>query len=112
MKLVVIILFSSPLTEALTCYGQNGQAIGAGNGWDSGYANNICNASAAISACCSTLDLCLSNGLCVDTGTDNALAVEGCTDQNWGPPCVHVCLGKTLLCRMPPIKRKTLIMSR
>ncbi|KAK0701726.1 hypothetical protein B0T26DRAFT_528423 [Lasiosphaeria miniovina] len=45
-----------------------------------------------ISPCCASGDLCLSNGLCLDTGSDNGFTTQGCTDQDWGSPCVSNCV--------------------
>ena len=50
-----------------------------------------CNASATVSTCCSTIDYCLSNGICFQAGENNLLATQGCTDPNWGAPCHAFC---------------------
>ncbi|KAK0726698.1 hypothetical protein B0T26DRAFT_671466 [Lasiosphaeria miniovina] len=32
--------------------------------------------------CCGTVDLCLSNGLCLNLGADNEFTAQGCTNQH------------------------------
>ena len=46
-----------------------------------------CDPGSEVSTCCSTVDFCLSNGLCMDAGGNNGLTIQGCTAQNWGSPC-------------------------
>lgn len=50
-----------------------------------------CNSSAEVSTCCSYVDYCLSNGLCLDDGANNAMTQQGCTDPNWDSPCHTFC---------------------
>lgn len=71
------------------CYRVNGKL------WDSSSAANgisppkVCNPDAAASHCCSSGDLCLDNGLCLDFGWDRLLTAQGCTDRSWpGHACV------------------------
>ncbi|KAJ4159482.1 uncharacterized protein LMH87_008382 [Akanthomyces muscarius] len=68
---------------AATCYSYEGKELSA----------YPCNATAKISPCCGSDDLCLSNGLCLNAGGNNAFAQQGCTDRDWGAPCHKYCTG-------------------
>ena len=59
-----------------------------------------CNLDAAISPCCNDVDFCMSNGLCLNGGSDNAFTLQGCTDPSWRAPCAKICDG--------PMRRWTL----
>ncbi|KAH8881898.1 hypothetical protein GQ53DRAFT_754038 [Thozetella sp. PMI_491] len=54
-----------------------------------------CNPNDKISPCCSISDVCLSNGLCLDLGSDNSFTTQGCTDQSWASPCISNCKAST-----------------
>lgn len=64
--------------------------------WPSGIAASTffpCEPSQPNSACCSTSDYCLSNGLCFDAGANNVLTRQTCTDQTWSDnACPKYCL--------------------
>src|ERR1700733_9076415 len=68
--------------EAQACYSTDGSL-----------ATNMypCFPDRPISQCCTNVDYCLSNGLCMDAGGDNDITVEGCTDQEWSAPCNTYC---------------------
>jgi hypothetical protein len=83
------------VTAAVTCYDPNGKPL-TGAGWEN-YTNVVCDTTAAVSICCSPNDNCLSNGLCFNTGADNYLSFQGCTDPNWGAPCHKFCSGAVTL---------------
>lgn len=60
--------------SAQTCYYPDGsEATG----------NRPCNTSTTYSACCSTTDYCLTNGLCFDAGSNNYMTRDSCTDSSW-----------------------------
>ena len=61
-------------TSAQTCYYPDG-SVAAGN--------RPCNTTTTYSACCSTVDYCLTNGLCFDAGGNNHISRESCTDRSW-----------------------------
>ncbi|KAM7210031.1 hypothetical protein V8F06_014588, partial [Rhypophila decipiens] len=65
---------------AATCYNLQGDEI-------SNTDFIPCDADKPITHCCSSHDLCVENGLCLDNGGDGRITVQGCTDPNWGPPC-------------------------
>lgn len=90
------LLHVASLSFAATCYRNDGTPM-KGTGWDADYANNVCNPVATTSHCCSTSDMCLSNGLCMDLGGGNGLEIQGCTDQGWGSPCQNACAGMVSL---------------
>lgn len=68
---------------AAKCYSYEGNEIGA----------YPCNTTAEISPCCGSNDFCLSNGLCLNAGGNNAFTQQGCTDKAWGDPCRKYCAG-------------------
>ncbi|KAI9869303.1 MAG: hypothetical protein M1813_000092 [Trichoglossum hirsutum] len=75
-----------PSASAQTCYGVGGSiALGA----------TPCNPSSSThSACCHNVDYCLTNGLCFDSGGDNLLSRQSCTDQSWNSQaCPQYCMG-------------------
>ncbi|KAH8898230.1 hypothetical protein GQ53DRAFT_625138, partial [Thozetella sp. PMI_491] len=52
-----------------------------------------CDSSGGIVPCCSANDFCLSNGLCLDGGGNNAFTQQGCTSDSWEAPCRKYCSG-------------------
>lgn len=61
-------------TSAQTCYYPDGSEAAG---------NRPCNTSTTYSACCSTTDYCLTNGLCFDAGGNNYMTRDSCTDSSW-----------------------------
>ena len=45
-----------------------------------------CNANASNSTCCGGVNFCLSNGLCLDGGSNNFFSIQGCTGPSWNAP--------------------------
>ena len=74
-----------------TCYNPDGQAMipqDTLNQWV------VCNPSDQISTCCKVADYCMSNGLCFDAGSHNAMSIQGCTDPAWQGSCRRYCTSK------------------
>lgn len=73
-----------------------------------------CDATAEVSPCCSGLDFCLSNGLCLDAGSNNGFTQQGCTSKGWDFPCRQYCpnsAGKAGTFRlMLPLARLTFLL--
>lgn len=70
-----------PLTSA-TCYDRSGNVRSQ---W------LPCDPNASTSTCCSSNDFCMSNGLCLNAGGNQAYTQQGCTDNKWGLPCNFYC---------------------
>lgn len=71
-------------TAATNCYAPNGGLIDF-------FTYLPCNESGS-GPCCSNADMCLSNGLCFDSGADNIMAQAGCTDPGFNAAgCVIIC---------------------
>src|SRR5271163_1161607 len=71
-------------TAATNCYAPNGGLIDF-------FTYLPCNGSGS-GPCCSNADMCLSNGLCFDSGADNIMAQAGCTDPGFNAAgCVIIC---------------------
>jgi hypothetical protein len=88
---IIAVTVLASLTLATTCYDYSG------NPQTSSFFNtSACDPSAATSSCCDWADFCLSNGLCFDAGSNNLLAVQGCTDPSWDSPCHNYCKGSSL----------------
>jgi hypothetical protein len=86
MPTIALISFALIPIVSATCYYTDGSIATAFN-------QTACDPSALVSACCDPVDYCLSNGLCFDAGSNNLLAVEGCTDPHWSAPCHAYCPG-------------------
>ncbi|KAJ6784698.1 hypothetical protein PWT90_00441 [Aphanocladium album] len=83
---------------AATCYSYEGKALPM----------SPCDGSGSISPCCGDNDFCLSNGLCLNAGGNNAYSQQGCTDKDWKPPCKKHCPGNVgkfgmKFCLMVPV---------
>lgn len=94
IRLGTIILSSllSTISNAAICYNAAGVA------WTLNSQYPIdpwvpCDPEAEVSACCSSGDYCMSNGLCMDSGSNNCLTQQGCTDSGWSTPCNNYCSG-------------------
>jgi len=75
--------------HAKICYRQDGTAQDPTHDWQ------VCFPDAEVSHCCSTVDYCADNGLCINAGvSNNHITVQGCTDVNWGKPCQRRCQDK------------------
>jgi hypothetical protein len=71
-------------TAATNCYAPNGGLIDF-------FTYLACSESGS-GPCCSNADMCLSNGLCFDSGADNIMAQAGCTDSGFNAAgCVIIC---------------------
>lgn len=79
------LLLLSTTRAAATCYSYEGKELDM----------YPCDATAKISPCCGSNDYCLSNGLCLNAGGNNAYTQQGCTDKGWGFPCQKYCPGST-----------------
>lgn len=52
-----------------------------------------CDPDADTSLCCGAADYCLGSVMCLDTGSDNRLSLQGCTNSSWPDACNPVCPG-------------------
>ncbi|KAK0704466.1 hypothetical protein B0H67DRAFT_350426 [Lasiosphaeris hirsuta] len=76
------------IAESANCYKVDGKLQDTKYGW------KPCNPDAAASPCCSAIDYCLDNGLCLNAGVvNNYITVQGCTDPTWGGSCRKYCAG-------------------
>ncbi len=82
--LVLLALLSTTSRASPTCYDVNGQV-----------ASYLlpCNVTGGTNICCSPEHVCTNKGVCLHTG-GMMLGVYGCTDPNWGSPCLRVCTGE------------------
>ncbi|KAH7024605.1 uncharacterized protein B0I36DRAFT_163120 [Microdochium trichocladiopsis] len=65
-----------------------------------------CNPDQPTSSCCSSSDFCMSNGLCLNAGGNQAYTQQGCTDKKWGPPCTFYCRESFCIFSPPPLGSK------
>ncbi|KND91078.1 hypothetical protein TOPH_04344 [Tolypocladium ophioglossoides CBS 100239] len=86
LTLLLISLWADWTQSAATCYDLAGKV---------NTALYPCDTSADVSPCCGPVDFCLSNGLCLDAGSNNGLTQQGCTSQDWHSPCAKHCPGTT-----------------
>lgn len=82
LLLYALLLSSVMLRAAATCYDYDGKEM-----------KDVfpCDATADVSQCCSKNDFCLSNGLCLDAGSNNGFTQQGCTSKGWDFPCQKYC---------------------
>ncbi|KAK1811679.1 hypothetical protein LTR12_013941 [Friedmanniomyces endolithicus] len=82
--LPILLLHALTLTNAQTCYFTDGIAAVD----DTPCLDTI--PAGRASPCCSRLDICLTNGYCLNAGT--TFNRGSCTDQTWNSPdCTHQC---------------------
>ncbi|KAK5657403.1 hypothetical protein OQA88_2973 [Cercophora sp. LCS_1] len=90
MRLLAVLsaLGLARVAESANCYKVDGKLQSAQYGW------KACKPEAASSPCCSGIDYCLDNGLCLNAGVvNNIITVQGCTDPSWGGDCRKYCPG-------------------
>lgn len=75
-------------TQASNCYRVDGELQDSKYGWVP------CSPDRPSSPCCSGIDYCLDNGLCLNAGVvNNVFTIQGCTDPSWGGDCRKFCPG-------------------
>ncbi|KAK6827565.1 hypothetical protein PG987_010906 [Apiospora arundinis] len=106
LLLVLLALTPSRRSFAIgtgTCYKRDGSSAREDKNWAPCYPDQ------KASHCCSTADLCMSNGLCLDAGGDQYFSVQGCTNSDWAG-CNEICNntsrgpageGRVTLCSVP-----------
>lgn len=87
LRLLLVAFYSIPilLIEAKGCYTPDGSASDDSK-WP-------CNPDADTSLCCDAADYCLDSLLCLNTGADNLLSLQGCTNPTWPVACNPICPG-------------------
>ena len=81
------------LARSANCFKVDGQVQDSQFGW------KACNPAVAAGPCCSAVDYCLDNGLCLNAGVvNNVYTVQGCTDASWGGKCRKYCAGSIGMC--------------
>ena len=79
---------ASTAPESGKCYKVDGNLQDAKYGWVP------CNPDTPSGPCCSGVDYCLDNGLCLNAGVvNNLISVQGCTHPGWGGDCQKYCPG-------------------
>lgn len=67
---------------------------------------------ALISICCYPSNFCIPNGLCLNTGGNSLLSIQGCADKNLGSLCVKYCASNGTSCHACIVACRVLINSR
>ncbi|KEZ46606.1 hypothetical protein SAPIO_CDS0423 [Scedosporium apiospermum] len=79
-SILASILFLLSSTVDATCYRRDGNPVVPNKDiatW------RECNPGAGVTTCCSEIDLCLDNGLCLGFGGPGVFYIQGCTDSSW-----------------------------
>lgn len=83
--LLLLLLGHVPAASATGCFKADG-STSHDDEWP-------CDPDADTSLCCGAADYCLGSVMCLDTGTDNRLSLQGCTNSSWPEACNPMCPG-------------------
>lgn len=85
LLLFVLILSHVPTASTTGCFKADG-STSHDDEWP-------CDPDADTSLCCGATDYCLGSVMCLDTGADNMLSLQGCTNSSWPEACNPMCPG-------------------